>query len=100
MLSANDTVLLHAPVARERVAHPSRDRTADLARIVRHALMASAATGPLDRAIRSAAQADDSPADESGDVDGRAFRLARRIDAALARRPGALADPHRETLHD
>jgi hypothetical protein len=92
----NDTVPLSGTGERAPVALSPRDRTSDLRRIVRHALMAGAATGPLDRAIRSAAGP--LPAG-SQDVDAHALRLARRIDSLLAQ-PVDMGDPHRETIHD
>src|SRR5256885_1470219 len=99
MTPANDTLLLDAPVVRGSAATRTPDRTADLARIVRHALKAGAAATPLDRLIRSAARS------AGGDADGRALHVARRMNALLARRaaenPQAgrpAADPHRETV--
>ena len=101
MSTANDTVPMGGLAVRERVALPPGDRTRDLTRIVRHALAAAVAYGPLDRAIRSAA----GPVSEgSEDVDGQARRLAHRINALLtcqaadAARCGGVADPYRETV--
>jgi hypothetical protein len=76
---------------------PTRDRTADLARIIRHVLKAEAAS-PLDRAIRAAVAA------ETGyvaDVDGRAGALARRLNALLgSREAAALGDAQGETVRE
>ena len=60
MFSANDTLPADGPVVRGPEPLAARDRTAELARIVRHALNAAVATGPLDRAIRSAARLSES----------------------------------------
>jgi hypothetical protein len=98
MFSANDTLLLDGPVVREPAVIPTRDRTADLARIVRHALKAGAATSPLDRAIRSAAGMVGPLTQSSLDVDDRAQVLARRMNTLLAGRGQPTADPHRETV--
>jgi hypothetical protein len=98
MYSSNDTLLLDAPVVRGTL--PARDRTRDLARIMRHALKAGAAAGPLDRAIRSAARTVAPYSDADDDVDGRALVLARRMNAVMARQTMADSpgDPHRETV--
>jgi hypothetical protein len=98
MYSANDTLLLDAPVVRGPL--PTRDRTRDLARIMRHALMAGDASGPLDRAIRSAARTLAPLSDADDDVEGRALVLARRMNAVMARQTMADSpgDPHRETV--
>src|SRR5262245_58737925 len=100
MYSANDTLVDgESPVVRDRA--DLRDRTADLARIVRHALKAGAAASPLDRAIRAAAATAVSDSTAGADVDSRADALARRLNVLLARRETpALADPHRETVRD
>jgi hypothetical protein len=99
MFSANDTLLLDGPVVRGPAAMPTRDRTADLARIVRHALKSSAAS-PLDQAIRSAARMVGSMPQATVDVDDRALLLARRMNVLLNRRAASpTADPHRETVH-
>jgi hypothetical protein len=100
MSSAHDTLPLGGPGVRDPAALPPGDPTRDLTRIVRHALTAGAAVSLLDRAIRSAAGSD-SEANE--DVDGKARRLALRINALIARRAtrsGGLADPRRETVRD
>ncbi|HEY1376505.1 MAG TPA: hypothetical protein VGF55_06905 [Gemmataceae bacterium] len=97
MTSANDTLLLDAPVVRGSAATRTPDRTAALARVVRHALRAGAADTPLDRLIRSAARSAGGPA--VTDVDARALLVARRMNAVLARRAGPPpVDPHRETV--
>jgi hypothetical protein len=103
--SANDTLVLDAPVVRGTKVTPTPDRTKDLMRIVRHALKASAALSPLDRAIRSAAggaqcqSTTGSVALASEDADSRARQLARRMNALLARRATRpSADPHCETV--
>ncbi|HEX4588392.1 MAG TPA: hypothetical protein VH120_00565 [Gemmataceae bacterium] len=96
MFSTNDTMLLDAPAVRRPVL-PNRDRTDQLARLVRHALKDGASSSPLDRAIRSAARA----TGPAGDVDleSRADFLARRLNALLAGRTTSRhADPHRETV--
>jgi len=93
--TANDTVLLDAPVVRGPATH---DRTADLMRIIRHALKAPTATSPLDRAIRSAARVTGRGGLASEDADGRARHLARRMNVLLTRRANPPADPHRETV--
>ncbi len=99
MTSANDTLLLDAPVVRGSSAALTPDRTAALARIVRHALKAGAAATPLDRALLSAARAVGPVGRASVDADGRALLVARRLNALLARRAApAAADPHRETV--
>jgi hypothetical protein len=93
---ANETLLLNAPVVRGPIRRPP-DRTADLLRIVRHALKASNTASPLDRAIRSAAQVSGDAALGSADADDRAGELAGRINTLLTRR-GLAVDPHRETV--
>ena len=89
MYSTNETVI-DAPAVRGAVAALASDRTADLARIIRHALKAGANAGPLDRAIRSAVGP---PSEDGEESEFRADFLARRLNAVLAER-----DVHRETV--
>jgi hypothetical protein len=89
----NDTLRLDAPVVRG--INATEDRTADLMRVIRHALKAGSATSPLDRAIRSAAGVAGPAALASDDADCRARHLARRMNTLLVRRT---IDPHRETV--
>jgi hypothetical protein len=102
--ATNDTLLLDAPVVRgERpdYAPPAADRTADLARIVRHALRHRASASPLDRALRSAVQRTDPAvsARMSEDEDLRVRQVARQMNALLAQRAvSPPAGPHRETV--
>jgi hypothetical protein len=96
--TANDTLLLDAPVVRGPAVNRTADRTSDLMRIVRHALKAPAATSPLDRAIRSAAHVSPTGGLASVDADGRARLLARRMNTLLTRRALPAADLHRETV--
>jgi hypothetical protein len=99
MFSANDTLLLDGPVVRGPAAIPTRDRTADLARIVRHALKFGTAASPLDRAIRAAAQMVGPIPDATVEVEGRAQMLAGRLNTLMARRVTTPpANPHRETV--
>jgi hypothetical protein len=99
--ATNDTRLMTPPAGRGATAIPTpaaADRTADLARILRHALRAGADATPLDRAIRAAAQRT-AAAQASEDEDGRVRLLARQMNVLLARRADARpADPHRETV--
>jgi hypothetical protein len=94
----NETLLLDAPAVRGPVSPADRDRTADLARIIRHSLKSGAASTPLDRAIRSAARVTDPEPLASADADDRARFLARRLNVLLARRSAPSADPHRDTV--
>jgi hypothetical protein len=96
--TANETLLLNAPVLRGPAVRRTQNRTADLLRIVRHALKASAATSPLDRAIRSAAQVTGAGGLASADADSRARILADRINTLLALRGASTANRHRETV--
>ena len=105
MYSANDTLLLDGPVVRGPAARKTGSRTADLTRIVRHALKAAAASGPLDRAIRRAAQTAGPLSEAGADVDDRARLLALQIDALLTRRTaapqaGQTAELRGETVQD
>jgi hypothetical protein len=90
MYSSNETVI-DSPVVRGPVAAATCDRTADLARIIRHALKAGANASPLDRAIRSAVG---SSSEAGGDMEFRTGLLVRRLNARLAEREVA----HRETV--
>lgn len=96
-----DTLELDAPTVRGTPMTPvARDRTADIARVIRHALKAGTATTPLDRAIRSAAQVSGPTALASEDADNRARFLARRLNVLLDRRSQTPhADPHLDTVH-
>jgi hypothetical protein len=95
--NANETLLLNAPVVRGPVRRTS-NRTADLLRIVRHALKATNTTSPLDRAIRSAARVTDAGGLASVDAEDRASELAGRLNTVLGQR-GFAADRRRETVH-
>ena len=94
MSTAQDTLPLDGSVVKRSVAPPATDKMRDLTRIVRHALKAAVATGPLDRAIRSAAW-QDGPLSDADDLEDRARQLAHQLNELLAQR----ADPHRETVH-
>jgi hypothetical protein len=120
--ATNDTLLLDAPVVRgERAtrcpgtpppgddplrgcpdAGPPVDRTAELARIIRHALRHRSSTSPLERAIRTAVQRTDPGllARPSEDEEARVRQVARQMSVLLAQRAPAPASPHRETVHN
>jgi hypothetical protein len=102
--TANDTLLLNSPVVRGPVVNMTPDRTADLLRIVRHALKAKSAATPLDRAIRSAAgyprsgSLTDSVGLATEEVDARADLLARRMNTLLTHRGAPAVNHNRETV--
>ena len=87
MIRTYDT-LPNRPAAAEPPSPEIPDRTAQLARMLRHSLKARTATTPLDRAIRSAA---------GPDGESRVAALAERMNDLLARR-AASAHPHLETV--
>jgi hypothetical protein len=91
MYTANQTVLLGAR-PQGRIAADPCDRTAHLARIIRHSMKAGPDGSRLDRAIRSVVTPDGSLPDRE-DVEFRAGFLARRLNAVLAEQ-----DVHRETV--
>ena len=94
IVTTDDTRLLNGPAMPRPAVSLTPDRTAQLLRIVRHALKATAATSPLDRALRSAACVAEFGALASADADDRARTLAPRINTLLARRGVlAVADP-------
>ena len=94
MPSLQDTLRLDGAVVREPGASIARDKMPDLTRIVRHALMAAVASGPLDRAIRSAARSAGPLPNAGVDFDDRVRLVARRLNDLLVDQ----ADPHRETV--
>jgi hypothetical protein len=102
--ATNDTLLLDAPVVRgerNQTPKPAADRTADLARIIRHALRHQASASPLDRALRTAVQRSDPGvlARPSEDEEARVRQVARQMSVLLSQR-AAPACPHRETVHN
>jgi hypothetical protein len=100
MSSANDT-LLDTPIARPPSSGAVRDRTPDLARIVRHALLAASPAGPLDRAIRAAARRSGPIPTGGEEVDDCALGLARQLaDLLYAEAPLPPADPRCETVRN
>ena len=94
MSSANDTLPLDGSVVKRSVAPPATDRTRDLTRIVRHALKAAVATGPLDRAIRSVARHGGTLSVADDDLDDRACQLAHQLNDLLVQR----ADSRHDTV--
>ena len=87
MLTTYDTLPNGRPARAVPAAPETDDRTAQLARMIRHSLKAGAASTPLDRAIRSAA---------GPDGEGRVAALAERLNDLLGRR--LAVQPHLETV--
>jgi hypothetical protein len=87
MLTTYDTLPNGRPARGVPTGPESDDRTAQLARMIRHSLKAGAASTPLDRAIRSAVGSED---------DGRVAALAERLNDLLGQR--LAVQPHLETV--
>jgi hypothetical protein len=86
--TANETLLLNAPVVRGPAVRRMPDRSADLLRIVRHALKASAAQVTGAGGLASA------------DAGSRARSLAGRIDTLLGQQGAVSVNPHVETVRN